>query len=299
MGQHLSVEARRPQLDVPLLVQGSSAGLGWQGLFSAYEEVLATPEMVEPPVIVDEMVVLHRSTGTMRWREDGRSSIEHVAAGSVHLVPSNVLLDIGIEQNMQTQSILLGREVLLEVASEFVRGDPDKIRLRHAVYSPPAEQTLLYDSIGAAFLGRGPGSAIYAEYAARAVAAQLLVAWSAEQGRMMTFPPRRGRSRTVAQAIDFMHANLGTRLTLQMIARAAGVSITVLGREFRADLGVAPHGALIDMRLDQAQHLLKLSKSSLPDIAAQCGFSSQEHMTRLFRNRLRMTPGAYRRTVAG
>lgn len=299
MDQHLSVEARRPRSSSHLTVYGSSAGLGWQGLFSSFENVPATAGTVCPPIMGEEMIVVHRSAGTIRWRENDRWTYEHANPGSIHLIPSGTAHSIALDQSVQAQSVLLGREILIEVASEFVRGDPEKITLHHLLYAPPPDQSLLLDSIGAAFMGRKEGSAILAEYAARTIAAQLLVAWSVEQGRTIAFPPKRGRSRVVARAMDYMHANLSAKLTLAIIADAAGVSITVLGREFRKDLGIAPHNALIDLRLKRAQNLLQRSRFSLPDIAVQCGFSSQEHMTHTFRDRLGLTPGAYRKMIVG
>lgn len=298
MDQLLAVEGRRAKPSVPLIVQQSSAGLAWTGLHSSFDHVLPTTRPITCPRLTGEqMIIVHRSSAKIRWRESGKWTLERVTPGSVHLVPSATELSVMVEDDLQAHRIIIGSEILVEVASEFVRGDPDKIRLRHAFYTPPAEAMLLFDSIGAATVRQDKTSAIYAEYAARAVAAQLLLAWSVEEGRILA-PPKLGRSRTVAQATDFMHANLSAGLTLQMIAAAVGVSITALSREFRADLNMTPHRALIELRLLRAQQLLKLSQPSLSDVAAQCGFSSQEHMTRLFRSRLGSTPGAYRRAFA-
>ena len=45
-------------------------------------------------------------------------------------------------------------------------------------------------------------------------------------------------------------------------------------------------------------HLLQ-SDLSLAEIAYRCGFTHQEHMTRLFGRKLGMTPGAYRKELRG
>lgn len=281
-----------------IVSHGSSAGLGWQGLFTSFEQAQGGTVFGSPPPGQDERIVLFRSTPSMRWRDGRRWVTPRTTIGTVHLVPSLSELTMSFEGDLQSQTIIVGRDVLLEVASEFIAGDPDKIRLRLSMFQASALQLHLFESIGEAMQSKSPASAIFAEYAVRAVAAQLLTAWSAEQGRAIVFPPKRGRSRTVAKAMDFMQSRLSFKQTLQMIASAAGVSITTLCHEFRVELGMAPHKALVNLRLKQAQDLLAKQGPSLSDIAEQCGFASQEHMTLVFRRHLGITPGAYRKTLS-
>jgi AraC family transcriptional regulator len=49
------------------------------------------------------------------------------------------------------------------------------------------------------------------------------------------------------------------------------------------------------MRVEQACRLLRGSALTVAEIAARCGFSHQEHLTRVMRARLGTTPAAYRR----
>jgi AraC family transcriptional regulator len=51
------------------------------------------------------------------------------------------------------------------------------------------------------------------------------------------------------------------------------------------------------MLLCRAQELLNDGSASLVDIAAHCGFASQTQVTVIFRKKLGMTPGEYRRTL--
>jgi len=52
---------------------------------------------------------------------------------------------------------------------------------------------------------------------------------------------------------------------------------------------------VMDLRLARAQERLSQAGSSIVDVAVSCGFASQSHMTSVFRRRLEMTPGAFRR----
>jgi AraC family transcriptional regulator len=54
------------------------------------------------------------------------------------------------------------------------------------------------------------------------------------------------------------------------------------------------HEYVTRRRVEHAQLLLQRTRHPLRDIAAQCGFSDQSHMTRVFSHRVGVTPGKYR-----
>jgi AraC family transcriptional regulator len=65
---------------------------------------------------------------------------------------------------------------------------------------------------------------------------------------------------------------------------------------FRAATGKTPHQYLTERRIERAKSmLLEAKKISLIDVAAQCGFSSQSHLTRVFRERVGVTPSEFKR----
>jgi AraC family transcriptional regulator len=53
----------------------------------------------------------------------------------------------------------------------------------------------------------------------------------------------------------------------------------------------------MEARVTRARDLLA-SRLSIAEIAYRCGFSHQEHMTRLFGRQLGVTPAAYRKSIA-
>jgi AraC-like DNA-binding protein len=97
----------------------------------------------------------------------------------------------------------------------------------------------------------------------------------------------------VARAKDYLIAHMAEATDFQDMARHVGLSAWHLIRVFRKATGLTPHAWLVDRRVHQARELLRAGESpSL--IAAQCGFSDQAHMTRLFKARLGVTPGQYK-----
>jgi AraC-like DNA-binding protein len=53
------------------------------------------------------------------------------------------------------------------------------------------------------------------------------------------------------------------------------------------------------VQVSQACAMLAGSEDPLPAIGYACGFSDQAHFTRAFRQRVSMTPGAYRALIRG
>ena len=72
----------------------------------------------------------------------------------------------------------------------------------------------------------------------------------------------------------------------------SGVDRFALTRQFRAGLGTSPYRYLMMRRLDRARRLM-LARRPLADIAADCGFADQSHMSRQFKRAYGVSPGRW------
>ena len=61
--------------------------------------------------------------------------------------------------------------------------------------------------------------------------------------------------------------------------------------------GRSPHQFVLARRVERAIDMLRRSPLSLTDVAAACGFSSQQHMTHVLSERLGIAPSAVRGDV--
>ncbi|MGW4601410.1 helix-turn-helix domain-containing protein, partial [Streptomyces sp. NPDC004457] len=80
------------------------------------------------------------------------------------------------------------------------------------------------------------------------------------------------------------------------LAEAASLSPSQFTRQFRASTGRSPHQFLLALRLERACRLLRAGTDPIAEVAVACGFSHQEHLTRVMRARLGTTPAALRRS---
>ncbi|WP_242468781.1 helix-turn-helix transcriptional regulator [Rhodovibrio salinarum] len=93
---------------------------------------------------------------------------------------------------------------------------------------------------------------------------------------------------------EYVVANLSGTIRLDDLAELAGMSGFHFHRMFRLARGCPPHVWITQHRVHRAKVLLR-TPVSIAEVAVACGFSSQSHLTRVFREQTGRTPGQFRR----
>ncbi|MFV3291487.1 AraC family transcriptional regulator [Pseudomonas sp. NY11955] len=83
------------------------------------------------------------------------------------------------------------------------------------------------------------------------------------------------------------------QLSLEVLAREAGLGRYQLIRAFRAATGLTPHAYLLNARVNRGRRLLG-EGVALAEVAYQLGFADQSHFQRVFKAYVGVTPGQYR-----
>jgi AraC-like DNA-binding protein len=135
-----------------------------------------------------------------------------------------------------------------------------------------------------------------AAYAAATVRA-LLVELAAAHGGLRPAPAVDAR---LERPLALARADLRGELTVEDLARAAGVTSRRLRDLFQAATGMAPKDWLLRNRLGEAARLLRAEpRRTVKDIARALGFSSDHHFHASFRRVHGLTPSAWRSLPAG
>ena len=95
-------------------------------------------------------------------------------------------------------------------------------------------------------------------------------------------------------ATEMIDEDLSGRVRLADLAAACRLPIGRFARAFKATAGMAPHEWLLLRRVDRAKSLLASSDLPLSQVASECGFSDQSHMTRVFARIVGHSPGRWR-----
>lgn len=105
--------------------------------------------------------------------------------------------------------------------------------------------------------------------------------------------PDRVAARRCNRAIELIEARFAEAVTLQELADAEGLGLRHFSRAFRHATGRSPYQYLLQRRVEHAR-LLIAEGLPLAEVAAQCGFSDQSQLTRIFLGNTGTTPGRYR-----
>jgi AraC family transcriptional regulator len=97
------------------------------------------------------------------------------------------------------------------------------------------------------------------------------------------------------RVFDYIKANLTQDLSIWDLATLTSMSKSHFSRSFKQSVGISPYQYLMRQRVERAKQLLKQQTISISDIALDCGFANQTHLTKVFRQMTGMTPKAYQK----
>jgi AraC family transcriptional regulator len=100
--------------------------------------------------------------------------------------------------------------------------------------------------------------------------------------------------RTVRQISEHIDSNIEQRITVEVLANLASLSVSYFVRAFKQSIGVTPHEYLMRRRVQLTIKLLSDTDMPLSEIAHAAGFVDQSHFARRFRQHVGMSPRDYR-----
>lgn len=259
-----------------------SRGLGWDQIYlSAQSE---RPYRAEFAAARTHLVVLHVDGPVTVARGVGhRRRVESVPAGGISVLPAGRELAMELCRPLETVHAYLAAD-----AVEECLGGPVTLADDLGTTDPLAEQLML--ALDGVMRRWEPSARTYLDHLTVLLAAHLA---RRPRGPVGNHPS--GLSRTQLAAVQgVMHDRLAEPVMLADLARAASLSVSQLVRQFKVSTGVTPHRYLARTRLEHACRLLRTTALPIADVAARCGFTHQEHLTRVMRARLDTTPAVLR-----
>ncbi len=280
--------------------EASSDGLGWcnghllvalvaAGTFGPH--ALGHPTLsftLDPDAHVDTATASGQllRPGCMTCSPDGM--VEH---GRLHAAARLIVLTVR-------------RSFLDEVAVEVCGEDAPRVELVHRYDVADRCILDLVHSLAAVAVRRDHAAAGYADALLHAVAARLVYKHSNASGKFGgdnrslladKSTPHEGLHADEMRAVTaFVHAQMEQRLLVEDLARVCDRSAVHFSRLMKRSTGVSPHQFVLNARISEAKRLLSGSEVPISEVAARCGFSSQEHLSRRFRDATGITPAAFR-----
>ncbi|MDB5483248.1 MAG: hypothetical protein JWO83_4301 [Caulobacteraceae bacterium] len=101
--------------------------------------------------------------------------------------------------------------------------------------------------------------------------------------------------RQLSRVVELLRGEEVNELSLSELASHCAMSRSAFARAFRQTTGLPPHRWLLLNRAKRARDLLERTETPLSQIALECGFADQSHLTRVFSRAFQVSPGAWRR----
>jgi AraC family transcriptional regulator len=94
--------------------------------------------------------------------------------------------------------------------------------------------------------------------------------------------------------LNYIDDNLTEKLTLDELARVAGLSPHHFSEAFKRRTGVPPIRFVIRRRVERAVHFLATTDRTISDIAHELGFPSHGHLSTFFKRDVGTPPSRFR-----
>lgn len=240
------------------------------------------------------MVILMSGPVTGAWRPitSQRLLSGNLNPGEVMLFPANQLVWQRWEDDAEVFVVAL-EEVMLNTAVQQLFEDNVVLELAPQTAVRDPILTTLGGLLQLETIAESSGGRLYVESLGSALASHLVQHYG-------NTAPRGGRASErlspvqLRRVIEHINQNLHGELSLAELAAVANISPYHFAHGFKQTVGIPPHRYVVERRIEQAKQLLLETAQPIADIALEAGFSSQSHMTTVFRRVLGVTPKVYR-----
>lgn len=277
---------------VPGKVLLASDGQNWKNVALRSYHYLGQDVIV--PAMRDFTLVSYK-TGTtpMQRRFEGRWTRDTLGPGATSLLTRAQQAHWNWHEPIDVTHIYLSANLVADVASEVMDRPVSEVALDDVLRVDDPVMAGAAEMIANEARMRGMGGALYVDTVARGLIIHLLRNYASvrhfEPERRGTLTPQQER-----RIVEFIEAELATPLDLGLMAEALGMTACLFARAFRQSFDMPPYAFVKSRRLERAQRLLAKTDLPIKAIAADCGFSDQAHLTRMFSAEFGMPPGVFR-----
>lgn len=236
----------------------------------------------------------------VRQRGDGLLQHHIGTPGTIWLCPAGVRKDMLRVRGdaFDAVHIFLPSQLLSDTLLENYDIDPDSVCMRYdgGFHDPLIEQIGL--GINRELEQGSPDSELIIDSLKTALAAYLLKQHSSATHRVVSstavgaLDPQR-----LKRVKDYINEGIGQSLRLSDLASQAQLSPFHFSRAFKLATGLKPHAYVLHLRVEKAKCLIQQARQPLCQIADKTGFSSQAHMSKVFRKVTGLSPKEFKRSL--
>ena len=281
-------EAARVLPHSPLV---ASYHTGWKGL--TFTHYCHPPHRTVEHCLLQHSLVITDSKSCFRAERRLDGKLKHYAHGNgrVDIIPAFLNHCTNWNQEVEFSVIAICPTLLNQTTQELMQREVELIP-QLSIHDPVIGQLAL--ALKAEIQTGCLSGRLYGESLGIALAARLARNYALSKPSLELKANGLPRSQ-LERVVDYMKANLTQDLSILDLATLTGMSESHFSRSFKQSVGTAPYQYLMQQRVERARQLLQQQAVSIGDIALECGFANQTHLTKVFRQMTGMTPKAYRK----
>lgn len=258
---------------------------------------LSTPNPASPMFMA--VVILRPRRAHAGWRDERALDLPALGRGSLACLDLRESWTMDLSDPFDSFHIFIPQAAFDDIASEH------RLPLVEGLSCPPTaacrDETMLglARSLGPALARPREANRLFADHVFSAMTIHLASTYGRLGGSApgdWSGEPAGGLSpRQLRFVVDLLNGDVANDLGLSDLAMRCAMSRSAFVRAFRRTTGLPPHRWLLLNRAKRARELLERTSMPISEIALECGFADQSHMTRVFSKAFRISPGAYRR----
>jgi AraC family transcriptional regulator len=275
-------------------VIAQSPDVGWRFLYAAILEegpFDATEGVVDHPSLI-----YHLAHPTEIIRQIGGSSPEKLLIGprQICITPGAAITQWRHSGYPQILQVYLRQSIYDAVVAEMYGCDPRTAEVvpRFAMIDPLLEQLAL--AIRNSLFDSMADDRLYVEMLAQTLAAHLARFHCTRSRPTRSVSPDVISAARMRRLIDYIEEHLDGNLSLEALAAQIDVHQLRFAKAFKVAIGKPPHQYVLSRRLERAKDLLKNTGVPIANIALDCGFCSQSHLSTWFARAFGKSPSIFR-----
>ena len=281
-------EAARVLPHLPLV---ASYHTGWKGL--TFTHYCHPPhETVEHCLLQHSLVITDpKSCFQAERRLDGKLKRYAHGNGRVDVIPAFLNHWTNWNQEVEFSVIAICPTLLSQTTQELTQREIELIP-QLSIKDPVIQQLAL--SLKIEIQTGCMSGKLYGESLGIALAARLIQNYAVSKPSLEVKASGLSQLQLV-RVIDYMKANLAQDLSVLDLATLTRMSESHFSRSFKQSVGIAPYQYLMQQRVERAKQLLRQQSIQISDIALDCGFANQTHLTKVFHQIAGTTPKTYQK----
>jgi AraC family transcriptional regulator len=224
-----------------------------------------------------------------------RSALQRISfdAGLMGLCPPQVEQWVGT-CDMTHVTMTISDEALMAASD----GGGSRIELRFERELMDSRLRALATTVDVERTAGFPSGRLFLDSIEQALAIALVHGYAVRDRAVGTYRGGLGPAR-LRRVKEFIHAKIEYDLTLSDMAQSVGLSTAHFSEMFRKSTGETPHQFVLRCRTERAKEILHKAELRVLDVAMACGFKTQQHFARVFRQLCGASPTEYRREFWG